>query len=116
MIRHLLAEIGWQIWHVWYRIVFKTERVGNIRRVTNRFTGHFNLYRVAPLSLVGVNFNDEQTKMILQLYRDDMLPQAQELILRHIESEYPDVERLLKRFERIAKMENAYTDWTADGN
>lgn len=100
--------IGDFVWRLWFNFIFRTERIGNVRRVTNRFNGDFRLYKMFPLERVGVHFTAEQTALIAQLFRDDMVRDAQQIILREIETTM-SVDGLGEAMLQVAEeLENGY--------
>ena len=91
------------LWRLWYNFFWKTETIGNVRRVTNRFTGDFRLHKLHPLEMPPVQFTPEQMEIIRQLFRDDMIPEAQQLILKEIEDNYLSVDGLGEAFLKVVE-------------
>ncbi len=97
----------WFLWRIWYNFFWKTETVGNVRRVTNRFTGDFRLYKLHPLQMLGVDFSPAQQEIIKQLFRDEMIPEAQQLILKDIEDRWSVFELGNAFLKAVKELEDA---------
>lgn len=72
----------------WYRLIYKTIRIDGYRKVINRFTGEFRVYKIRPLARVGVNFSRENVDKINRLLGGERKADAQRLILTELEREF----------------------------
>lgn len=62
-------------------LIYKSERIGNRRKITNRFTGNVRYEDVHPTARLPVVFSIEQNETIMKLIEADRVVDAQRMIL-----------------------------------
>jgi hypothetical protein len=104
--KSIIYEWLYDTWHAfWYRLIYKSERIGNYRKEINRFTGKHSVYQVALLARLGVDFSKQQVDFINALLKDERTHEAQELVLQEITKSPMNFDGLGEAFIKAAQEE-----------